>query len=175
MPRRPDEGSSEAPEGADLYERVVSIVRDETDDWIAEGRVACIVEQSTAGDPGGEIALKPTDPSASALWLSVDHDVINFSAGQAGAHSEIWSTSHPDWAGTVRGLVRCVRDGRYSERVQKGGLFFPLKVTMRFGGVTDRTGRRPKPDFVVDFASTLWGSDGEQPAPPVGETGFSAW
>ena len=137
---------------AELYERVRAIAHEELESLIAQGRVrfdAHADDVSAHGDDaeegmgGGELRLTPTRPGTTGIDMSVGGDTIGFGAGAAGGWHEIWSTADPDWESTLRQLIRCVRDGRYSERV-RSGWFFPLKVEMRFGGVPSRPGRRQR-------------------------------
>jgi hypothetical protein len=172
--------------GAELYERVLCVVHDEVDELVGQGRVSLETEIETENNSapgrgrrdsspvGGEIRLTPSGPDATALAMTVYDDTVSFGTGEAGAWSEIWSTTDPAWESTVRGLIRCVRDGRYSERVRRGW-FFPLKVEMRFRGVPHGRGRHSASDYIVNYSSTLSSDEGRLPMPPEGEFDYGPW
>jgi len=162
-----------------LYDQVRSIVHQELDDLIEQGR--CRIEEETyegkssRGEPdGGRIRAVPAREGATALDMTMSDDTISFGAGYAGAWSELWTTAEAEWQTTVRQIVQCVRDGRYSERVRAGRLF-PLKVEMRFEGIPSGRGRRKRDAWVISYSDTLAGVDGPRPMPTQGEFDFNAW
>ena len=173
---------------AELYERVRAIAHEELESLIAQGRVrfeaqaddiSVHADEGEEGTGGGELRLTPTRPGTTGIAMSIHYDTVGFGAGEAGGSHEIWSTADADWESTLRQLIRCVRDGRYSERV-RSGWFFPLKVEMRFGGVSSRPGRRRRRPYTVSYASTLASVDldgchGELPMPATGEFRYEPW
>lgn len=169
--------------GDELYERVRAIVHEELDDLIQQGR--CHLEEETYEGTerlgkreveldGGRIRAIPAREGATALDMTMGYDTISFGAGEAGAWGEIWTTADADWQATIRQVIQCVTDGRYSERVSSGRLF-PLKVEMRFAGIPSGRGRRQARDWVMSYADTLAGVDGRRPMPPEGDFHFEAW
>ncbi len=173
--------TQEAPTDAELYEGVRSIVHEEVDELVEQGRLKLEEgafdrrgPESEPGLVGGALRLIPAKPRATGVDIWVYDDVIGFATGEAEASHEIWSTADPDWRSTVRQLIRCVRDGRYSERVGRGRLF-PLKVEMRFAGVPSGRGLWRKSDYLVKYSGTLASVDGRLPMPPEGDFSYEPW
>jgi hypothetical protein len=128
---------------------VRKIVREETQEAMAEGRVTVEERLPGPGEAGvdggnftgveGSIEIKPSNPAAASLYLDVFGETVGFGPGANGAHFEFWPDTDPEWDSTLRKLIRCLKDGRYSESVERGRVY-ALKVEMRFGGVTDPQG-----------------------------------
>jgi len=157
-----------------LFERVEAIAREEVGELAGSGGVTIRTEPDGDGDKdGGDIYLEPTRPGATGIWLGMWDDTVAFGTGGAGASNEIWSTVDEDWERTLRQMIRCVRDGRYSERVHKGRLT-PLKVDMKFEGVPSGPDDR-YPDFTPRYWSTLAAEGGDLPMPPTGDFTYDPW
>lgn len=153
----------------ELFDRALQIVHDEAGALASEGRVTIETTLDAARD-GGSIVVRPRREEATGIELSIFTDVVGFSTGSAGACNEIWTTVSEDWERTLRQMIGCVRDGRYSEKVKRGW-FFPVKVDMRFEGVPSGPEDRD-PDFTPGYASVLMAGE---PAPPIGHFTFDPW
>jgi hypothetical protein len=137
--------SKTAVEDTELWEAVRTIAREEAHELAADGRVK-VEENASAEEIEGWIQIQPSRPEAAPLSLDVWGDTVGFGPGRNGAHFEIWSRANPDWDSELRELIRCVKAGRYSERVKRGWIF-ALKVEMRFDGIQDGKGRTYTPSY----------------------------
>jgi hypothetical protein len=169
--------AEDAPLDQELFERASGIVREEVGELAKQGRLSIKAEWTQRSEePGdwssGRIVLTPAAPEATGIDLGVLGDTVSVGTGSGGAYAEVWTRVDDDWELKLRRLIRCVRDGRYSERVSKGWLS-PLKVVMRFEG--SASGDDRSSDYTHHHWTTLRSAEGKLPMPPTGEFTYDPW
>jgi hypothetical protein len=129
-----------------FWETVCKIVRRETADLVASGRVS--VEEKLPGPDANAVVngpltgawagieIQPSAEGASALYLDLYGEVVALGPGVNGAILEVFSGSEPDFEGQLTLLIRSVKEGRYAEHVTRGDEY-AYTVEMRFGGLPE--------------------------------------
>ena len=157
-----------------LWSTVCEIVRRETSDLVAEGRITveeklpgpdamAVVNGPLTGAWAG-IEIQPSAAGASTLYLDLYEDVVSLAPGVNGAILQLFSDSEPDFEELLCSYIRSVKAGRYTEQVTRGDAEYAYEVEMRFGGMPE-----PRRECMNRFLP--------EPEHPIheGENTYAAW
>lgn len=146
-----------------LWATVCDVVRRETSDLVAAGRVT--VEEKLPGPDGkavvngplsgawAGIEIQPSAAGASTLYLDLYEDVVSLAPGVNGAILQLFSDGEPEFEELLGSYIRSVKAGRYSEQVARGKEH-AYEVEMRFGGMPENRGEsrnvfEPEPEHPI--------------------------